>query len=117
MPDEIKFPLTFERCPNCGGTRRLAQSILEQEKEKGKILGEEVKAAIFTPPPTIITDPRAISLSSPAIVTHYDVCIEKVGDGLCGTLYCVRADLGRATVGQAPKGFPSGFPPGDPRLS
>lgn len=122
MTEELKFPLEFNTCPSCGGTKRLAETVMQQEKEKGKI-GEDVKAAIFSPPPVVIIDPRRMSLSSPVIITRFDICIEEQDDGtLCGTLYCIRADLGTATPGVKPPKMPPGMqglglPHGDPRLS
>ena len=93
MPEEekeLKFPLTWSKCPNCGSTRRIAGEIIEQERKKGRI-GEGVTAVSFVAPPIMIADPRKIILASPMLMTFYDVCAD------CGTLYCVRAEMKTVT--------------------
>jgi len=100
--EELKFPLSFDQCPNCGSERKIAGEILKQEKEKGKI-SPGVKAFISTSN-SVIADMGRTWLSAPIISTFYDVC------GDCGTYYCIHAELGIATpqLGQQPpqvKGF------------
>ena len=111
MPDEIKFPLNFNSCPNCGSTRRLADIVLNQEKEKGKV-GKEAKASIQVFH-AVIADPRMVTFEAPAIMAFMDICAD------CGTMYCVHAQLGKATRQVTPRGDmrPFGFPQSKPEWS
>ena len=108
---QLKFPLEFKECPNCGSTRRVAGTIAEQEKQKGK-LAKEVQACIQQLT-CIITDPRMIALQAPVIIAFMDICAD------CGTYYCIRAQLGTATPGPAPRKGPNlrglGFPQNEPK--
>jgi len=113
MEEELKFPLEFNECPNCGSTRRVAGIIAEQEREKGKI-GKDAQMALhqFT---SIIADPRMVTLQAPAIIAYVDICAD------CGTLYCIHAQLGTAAPGSSQgkgsgmKGF--GLPQNKPKWS
>ncbi len=114
MTEELKFPLKFTKCPICGSTRRLAEELVKQEKEKGKI-GLDANAFLFQQQ-TLIMDPRKVILSFPVCITFYDACLD------CGTTYCVHAELmqGAPQMKQPPLGGnmrPFGFPQNDPRLS
>ncbi len=79
------FPLTFDKCPACGSTERIAESIGEQEKAKGKIR-ETARFAVFTQA-VIIADPTRIVISAPMLNAGYDVCMK------CGAVYCTFAEL------------------------
>jgi len=100
---EVKFPIEFTACPNCGSTERMAGSILKKQQEEGKA-GQDVKAVALTGK-TIIADPRKINLAVPVLLTFLDICTE------CGTVYCVRAELGKGSMStQSPPG--GKLPPG-----
>jgi len=86
---EIKFPITFDKCPNCESERKLANEVLNQEKEKGKI-GLEVSAFIFQNQ-SLIVDMRKTWFTAPMIITTYDVCLD------CGTVYCIKVDVQTTT--------------------
>ncbi len=92
--EDLKFPMKFDKCPNCGGTKRIAGSILEQERKKGKI-GKSLQGVIQQIQ-CVITDPRLVSLQAPAIIVFMDICAD------CGTFYCFLAQLGVATPGTQP---------------
>jgi len=113
MEEELKFPLEFKTCPNCGSTRRVAGTIAEQEREKGKI-SKEVQACIKQVT-CIIADPRMVTLQAPAIIAFVDICAD------CGTMYCIRAQLGTATPsspsGKGPGMKDFGLPQNEPRWS
>lgn len=114
MTQELKFPLDFTKCPVCGSTERLAETLVKQEQENSKI-GKDAKPFLFQEQ-TLIMDPRKVVLSFPVALSFYDVCLN------CGTVYCVHAELARGTpqMKQAPPGGnmkPFGFPQGNPRLS
>ena len=100
MVDEIKFPLKFEECPNCGSTRRVANEVLEKEKLKNNV-GLGVNAFLFQHQ-SMIADARKPFLSAPIILTFYDACVD------CGTVYCVHMDVkvGMPSMGkQSPMQF------------
>jgi len=103
MTDEIKFPLEFKACPNCGSERRLAGELIEQEKEKGKAGPDTVGALnVFS---AIIADPRRAILQAPGVTAYTDMCLD------CGTIYCVRVDGGKVTPQMKPVKFNPQFPP------
>lgn len=98
MPEEkqgLKFPLDFNECPSCGSTKRVAETVLNQEKE-AKRIGANARAAIHVAR-SMIADPRMIGLKAPVIIAFLDICAG------CGTVYCVHAELGTATT-TLPKG-------------
>lgn len=99
MAEELKFPLEFKECPNCGSTKKVAGTIAEQEKKKGKI-SKEAQACIQQVT-CIITDPRMVPLQAPVILIFLDICAD------CGTVYCIRAQLGVATPKPPPGKGPS----------
>lgn len=99
MPDEqkeLKFPLDFNECPLCGSIRKVAETILNQEKE-AKRIGANARAAIHVAK-SMIADPRMIGLKAPVIISFLDICAD------CGAVYCVHAELGTATTTTLPKG-------------
>ncbi len=98
--EEIKFPLSFTQCPVCGSIRRVANEILNSEKEKGKV-GLEISAFLFQHQ-SLIADARKTILSAPMITSMYDVCVD------CGTVYCIHVQVGTAVPGAAPGKPPSG---------
>lgn len=100
----------FDKCPNCGSTRRFAGEVAEEQKEKGAV-GEGLKFGLQQVGGPIM-DPRKISQTLvgakvPVVTALLDVCMD------CGTIYAVRLERGevplRAVVAQPPKGQP---PPG-----
>ena len=99
MIEELKFPLKFDSCPNCGSTKRIAGSVAEQEKEKGRI-GKDAQGFIQKLS-AIITDPRIAALQAPIVIAFMDICSD------CGTYYCVLAQLGTATPGPPSRKGPS----------
>ena len=114
MLEELHFPIDFDKCPVCGSTRRVAEEIMKEEIEKGKI-GEGIKAAV-TIFQAIITDPRKLQLSVPVLITAIDVCAD------CGTVYCIHAEKRTGTPqhpirGSGPSLGNFGFPQNQPGLS
>ena len=97
QPEEIKFPLHFTVCPNCGSTRFVANEVLKKEKEKGKISPNIQNAFLFSHNSAILDATRTV-LSAPVIVTFFDSCAD------CGTVVAVHTELktGVPGVQQAP---------------
>jgi len=120
-PEEIKFPITFTKCPTCTlrdeiaeamggkvklaskhkGERKVVDSVVQQEKVKGKIR-KELKMGISLAQP--IMDPGGLSgLSYPVVATAMEVCAE------CGTVYAVIVNtmVGQPGMpGQQPRKMP-----------
>jgi hypothetical protein len=104
----------FDKCPACGSTRRFAESVAAEQKEKG-LMGQDLPVGVweFAGP---LFDPRMINKmlvgsKVPTIRVTIDACLD------CGTIYAVRVERGevplRAVVAQPPKGQQPGFmPPG-----
>ena len=110
--EELKFPVDFTSCPNCGSTRRIAEEVMNREKEKGKI-GQEAKTFAFMQQ-SLIADPRKPFIAAPILLTMYDICAD------CGTVYCVHAELGTATPKMKPQQGPNkgiGIPFNNPMAS
>ena len=86
--EEIMFPVEHKECPNCKGTRFIANEVLKGEKKKGKA-GPTITAFIFQHK-SIIVDPTRTVLSAPIILSRFDICVN------CGVVVCVSAQLGSA---------------------
>jgi len=82
---EIKFPLTFEKCPSCGSTRRIAGEMLKQEQAKGKLT--DIKVTFLFRHQSLMANPSGRFISAPMIHSFYDTCVE------CGTVYCIVATV------------------------
>ena len=95
MTTQPQFPMTFDKCPVCGGTDTITKAFKRVLVEKG-LFREEIPVAMAQSV-TPFADPSAIlfGVRAPALITKYDVC------GSCGCYYCVRVDLGEVEL-QAP---------------
>ena len=90
MSDEIQFPLDFDVCPNCGSTKRVANELVQVEKEHNLApLG--MKAWLWDHQ-TIIADKKSPPVSAPVVAACFDVCVD------CGTLYCVHVEVTRVSM-------------------
>jgi len=104
VDEKSRFPMTFDKCPSCGSTARVAGMIGEEEKAKGKIRKAGIAVAFIQQ--VVISDPSIFVLSAPALITYYDICAE------CGAVYCVLAQLGKAQPQmKAGSGLPPPFSP------
>lgn len=74
---------TFDKCPVCGSTSKIAQGILDNLKEEGKIRSQMGGAAMVNQ--VILMDPGVRTLMVTMLTTMYDVCAE------CGAFYCILA--------------------------
>lgn len=117
MNDKQQIIAEFDKCPVCGSTRRFAEEVAQEQKEKG-LMGEGLKFGIYQMAGPIL-DPSKVNqmlvgTKIPTISALVDVCLD------CGTIYAVRLERGevplRAVVAQPPPGQPPpGFiPPGIP---
>lgn len=93
--EEVKFPLSFNKCPSCGGKRRVSDEVLKGEIAKGKA-GEDIHSFLFQYQ-SAINDPRRTVLSVPVIISFFDVCVD------CGTVYCINAQVASGVLGEKPK--------------
>jgi len=91
----LTFPIEFDKCPNCGSEKKVAQSIIDSLIEDG-MAGEGLKGfAIMNT--TVQGDQKRPQLVPTVLECLLDVCTE------CGTVYCVRAMSGKAKMGPPPK--------------
>ena len=91
MPEEVKFPITHQECPNCGSTRLIANEVLKREIKKGRMkVGANAFLVQYS---SAITDPTLSALSFPVIISFFDACWD------CGTMVCVHAMLQTAVPG------------------
>ena len=74
---------TFDKCPSCGSTNKIAQGIIDDLKKEGKIRSQMGGAAMVTM--VILMDPAVGTLRVTQLTTMYDICAE------CGALYCILA--------------------------
>jgi hypothetical protein len=113
MPnDKQRIIAEFDKCPNCGSTKRYAESVADEQREKG-LIGEGLKFGIYQVGGPIF-DPRKVNKmlvgsKVPVILALLDVCLD------CGALYAVRLERSevplRVVVAQPPPGQPPGFIP------
>jgi len=85
----------FTQCPVCESTRRVANEVLEREKELGK-QPEKVGTYLFNYQSIVAANMNW--LSAPAIFSAFDVCAD------CGTVYCVQFEI--KTVVQGGQNMP-----------
>jgi len=97
---EEQFPLTFDQCPNCSSTRRIANEVIQEQKDAGKA-GENTQAWLFSHQ-SMIADMSRTHLQVPVVMTYYDVCMD------CGTTYCIRVEKAMGVPGM--KGMPKQGP-------
>jgi len=100
----LTFPIEFDKCPNCGGDKKVAQSVIDGLIEDG-LAGEGLKGFAIVSP-TVQGDPKRRQLLLTVLTCFIDVCAD------CGTLYCVRADLRKMSPeqgGQKPPQIFRGF--------
>lgn len=76
---EIKFPLVFDKCPNCHSTRTVTDEV-KGEKQEGL---KQALTMVETPVATPVE--MTLALPVPWVIAAFDVCAE------CGTLYCIAA--------------------------
>lgn len=88
---ESQLPLNIGQCPNCGGTRRIANEVLQEQIKKGR-MKKDTKAFLYNHQ-SIIAGPVGTWLSAPMVISFYDVCMD------CGTVYCVNAQVKTAMQG------------------
>lgn len=87
--EERKYPITFDQCPNCGSKRRVANEVIQEQKDLGRA-GENTKAWLFQHQ-SMIADMSRTHLQMPVVMSYYDVCVD------CGTTYCIRVEKGMVT--------------------
>jgi hypothetical protein len=117
-PEEMKFPRSYTVCPNCGSTRRIIESIGNEEKALHKIQESLQVGVQFGA--MAITDPNSPAARVPVVNPRFDICYD------CGTFYCVFVEKqiaqtqiampGQGPFGGRPGGRP-GFPPGFPGMN
>ena len=88
---QVKFPLKFNQCPNCGSEERVTKVVLDNEHTKGKAMKATDSHLIQCQ--SLITNPNMPFLSAPMVVAYLDACAD------CGTIYCVRAEVITAVPG------------------
>lgn len=76
------FRLDFARCPACGSGETACR--LGCEGEKG--IPEDAFVSLEKVISPLIDHRKAIGLTVPALIAHYDVCAK------CGTRYCTRVE-------------------------
>lgn len=95
MPEEIRFPLSFGSCPNCGSTRRVAEMVTNEEIEKGKI-SSTAKTSMFNMKSLICDPDRMSKLFVPqkaiVLLAAADICVD------CGTLYATSVEKGEGVL-------------------
>ncbi len=101
MVEELKFPLTFYKCRDCGGEKFVARTIADREVEKGKITPGRPTGTSFGS--MAIADPSKTTLTVPALTFLRDICAE------CGheqVVYIACQEMAAtAMVQQLPKEF------------
>lgn len=89
--------LDFAQCPNCESTKHVANEVLQEQIEKGR-MPKDSKAFLFQHQSIIAKSMQW--LSAPIILSFYDVCAD------CGTVYCIHAEV--QTAIQGGKNMPGG---------
>jgi len=109
MPEEIKYPITQDDCPNCHSKERLGQRAIKELQEEGKLSKGLYPDGLMMQIP-LIDSKRITALFSPTvkvpiIIVYWDVCKE------CRTMYCTKFDLQVQDVPVELKNMPKQGPP------
>jgi len=89
------FPISFTKCPACGGESRLVEERVKKEIMMGRLpAGSRVPALISQ---SRLFDPNDRTLllvrrEVPILMGFYDVCAD------CGTVYCVNMQEGLGII-------------------
>lgn len=108
--EKLKFPLVWNKCPNCGSEKRVVGTLRNELVAEGK-WRPEVEGVLMQQI-TRIADPARLSviLKIPMLLTWIDACAE------CGTLYCIKIDCQDAPTHMLPETGPKpAFPQRDMR--
>lgn len=111
--EPLTFPLKWDKCPVCGSTRRVVETVKDEAAAKGKV-GQDLKTALIQVQLPVI-DPRKVSsqLTATILTAFIDICQD------CGAAYCIEMNrseqpINVKVVGQLPPGHqsppPGGFP-------
>lgn len=89
MEENVKFPLTFDQCPNCDSERRVANEVIQEQKDAGTAK-ESTRAWLFSHE-SLIADMGKPHIQVPVVLSFFDACVD------CGTVYCVRIEVKMVT--------------------
>jgi len=105
----MNYPVKFDKCPACGGEKRLAKEAVAEEKLN---LDPGAQIAVLVTQTPLFDPNKVVRILAPRKVTvligYYDVCAD------CGTFYCVEMQKQEGMVspqqgGNTPQG--KGHPP------
>ena len=95
MTEELQFPFNFSSCPNCGSTRRIAETVTKEEISKGKIK-EGSRTAMFVMKSVVHDPDKATKLLAPqkviVLLAVADICAD------CGTMYAINVEKGEGVL-------------------
>ena len=122
MPDEqkpeseLKFPLTWDKCPVCGSTERVADKIREEKIAAGK-WRPELAACIQQWIVPFIDPVKTPMFPGITKVTVLSVLVDICANPKCGAIYCKKIEM-QETIPQGGPGHqptmkPFGFPGGN----
>ena len=105
---ELKFPIDFKECPNCGSNRRIAEIVTNEEIEKGNL--KPGQRTPFIAAKALVFDPKTLKIITPnkevlILLGFFDACAD------CGTIYCLQAtkNIGTVEMGPSSGEMPPGF--------
>ncbi|MDP2730299.1 MAG: hypothetical protein Q8O55_07445 [Dehalococcoidales bacterium] len=105
---------TFDECPVCGSDKRIGEKTIVKLKESG-VLGKNAAANLVFPIPMVdqekLKQSVLVALAAQVTITSmniwWDIC------EMCGTMYCIRAEIVEQTVPlQMQAKNPFSVPPG-----
>lgn len=95
---ESQFPMSFDKCPNCGCTETVTQIAWDEEVEKGRVAKDTLVAAQHLKIPLLdpVKPPIIIGGVAGILFMNVDACRD------CGTLYCSAATVGEGNIQAGP---------------
>ncbi len=82
---QIPFTKAFKECPSCGSTNRVANEVIQKQKDEDKVR-KDVRAWLFSHQ-SMIADITKPHIQVPVVISLYDVCMD------CGTVYCIEVGV------------------------
>ncbi len=107
---QFQLPADYPKCPVCGHDRRIANTIAQREKAKGRMPADmNIAAASFTCPMANPKTPPVYGQKYPVVRMMLDACCQ------CGTVWVVHAEEGEMSFSVNNSqlkqfGFPQKYP-------
>ena len=109
--EKLEFPIKVDKCPVCGSTRRVTETVRDEEAAKGRVPKDSPMIAFraVTPITEVKTILQGLSIV-PVLTFEFDVC----ANPKCSAFYCVKIQRQDMPTGELQKMM--GLVPAGPQI-